>query len=690
MTTRQSRVSSILKALIHVFPIAFALLEITINLRGHYIGDTFDKQSYYQLAAKAHEISIDASLASIVVSYVRYELTIGSGLPFGAFLGSLQFSSVSYLWSRELWSSLFTTGFRVRRIAFFLLVVISGVIAATAGPSSATLLIPRQTFWSVEPSYVLINGTFQDIWPDCLDSIRVPKECSFVDPSSAISNVLCPGSNWLEILNSLADSAGESSIGFLDVGPGTSGFLWEFEATGTALLGGDIASCPSNITSPQTCGIVEPLILGIAAFNDSYLWEAQKGITSYFDVFHSVSDNLYAANIAVQCLHDTIEDVDDIGAIQFPGLFRTQEQYARPTEVISLINLTKSEVYASPSNASEYGLIWMSLPESLFEGIVSGVVLTEPRNSVAGSPMNITTCTIAGGWGSSSLEEDLYQNDLNIFPIDVPTSMKYLLIPDTSSDTLLGPASFYPFFANDSGSMYPQRPFEMSVEWLEYLNPMSTLPNGINSTVINAYMSLVPERLSEHDIAGIIGFMIEVGLSIVGIDLPWQGLIFPECWLDPGYRMLILIALPNGPITCDKCQVFKVNHQYSGWAYISNGVPVKLAVAVMIAYCILALGHIFYLGFTGLSSDAWDSAAEVVALAMNSSPTQHLENTCSGIYGIKVFQTTVRIVATKRESSGTEDHLELVFGDESEAKGPEVRMKMDEEYGSFPPKAHQE
>ena len=160
--------------------------------------------------------------------------------------------------------------------------------------------------------------------------------------------------------------------------------------------------------------------------------------------------------------------------------------------------------------------------------------------------------------------------------------------------------------------------------------------------------------------------------------------------LIPDYSILIMIALPNGPITCDECQVLKVNHQYSGWAYVPNELPVKLAIAVMIAYCILALCHTFYLGFTGLSSDAWDSAAEVVALAMNSSPTQHLENTCSGIYGMKAFQTTVRIVATKRDSSGIDDHLELVFGDESEAKRPEVRMKMDEEYGSFPLRAHQE
>ena len=104
----------------------------------------------------------------------------------------------------------------------------------------------------------------------------------------------------------------------------------------------------------------------------------------------------------------------------------------------------------------------------------------------------------------------------------------------------------------------------------------------------------------------------------------------------------------------------------------------------MITYCTLALCHIFYLGIFGLSSDSWDTAAEVIALAMNSSPTRHLQNTCSGIYGMRPFRTIVRIVATTQEVGGQEDHLELVFGDKAEANQPLVKMEIGKEYGSFP------
>ena len=199
MTVQRSRWTALLKAFIHVLPLGISLFEIVVNLRGRYVGGTFDQQGYYQLAAKAHEILIDASLTTIVYSCIRRELT-SDGIPFGAFLGGLQFLSVSYLWSRELWSSAFSGKFGLRiRINFVTIITICCIIAATAGPSSAILLIPRQTLWPLSPTYVAINGTFQDIYPDRLDSQQIPKDCSTIFQSSgdnqSNSSLLCPGND---------------------------------------------------------------------------------------------------------------------------------------------------------------------------------------------------------------------------------------------------------------------------------------------------------------------------------------------------------------------------------------------------------------------------------------------------------------------------------------------------------------
>ena len=83
---RRSRITALLRTLIHVVPVGLAIFEIVLNLKGHFVGKTFDKQSHLQFVAKAHEISMQASLATIILSYIRHQISTSKGMPFGAFL----------------------------------------------------------------------------------------------------------------------------------------------------------------------------------------------------------------------------------------------------------------------------------------------------------------------------------------------------------------------------------------------------------------------------------------------------------------------------------------------------------------------------------------------------------------------------------------------------------------------------
>ena len=97
----------------------------------------------------------------------------------------------------------------------------------------------------------------------------------------------------------------------------------------------------------------------------------------------------------------------------------------------------------------------------------------------------------------------------------------------------------------------------------------------------------------------------------------------------------------------------------------------------MLAYCTLVLGHIIYSAISGVSSTAWDSTAELVALAMNSSPPQILQNTCAGIVGRQALKTSVRVLAT------TPGHLELVFGEVKDPNAQTSELVMNEKYGKL-------
>ena len=123
--------------------------------------------------------------------------------------------------------------------------------------------------------------------------------------------------------------------------------------------------------------------------------------------------------------------------------------------------------------------------------------------------------------------------------------------------------------------------------------------------------------------------------------------------------------------------MLEIKNYIFGWSYTADGTTTKLSLVVMFTYCILVLAHIIYSAISGVSSTAWDSVAELVALAMNSSPTEILENTCAGIVGRKVYQAHVRVLKT------SEKHLELVFGEIKDPNADVSELVMNEEYGSL-------
>ncbi len=193
-----------LRALIHVIPVGVALTEIIINWSGYYVGASANGLSYFQFVAKAHEMTIQASLAAIVFSYVRYELSLGQGLPFGALFSGLQVTRVSFLWSMEFWGSACSDHLPIRRRLSLLLVIFTCVVqAATAGPASAILLMSRLDYWPAGSTHIWINATAEEMWPDQLDRSLVPDSCSVTKKKSTRDS--CP-SEWQAIMKYLLSS----------------------------------------------------------------------------------------------------------------------------------------------------------------------------------------------------------------------------------------------------------------------------------------------------------------------------------------------------------------------------------------------------------------------------------------------------------------------------------------------------
>lgn len=169
VAVRRSRTTALLRALIHVFHIGFAIWEIELNWNKYFVGYNIYNQVYYQIGAKIHEIAIVASLSAAIFTYVRYELMIGDGISVGALFSGLQMAQASYLWSMEFWCSICSKSVSWRRKCWLsLIIAVSLLLSAVAGPSSAILLIPKLDYWPAGSTRMWLNISSDELWPACL------------------------------------------------------------------------------------------------------------------------------------------------------------------------------------------------------------------------------------------------------------------------------------------------------------------------------------------------------------------------------------------------------------------------------------------------------------------------------------------------------------------------------------------
>lgn len=175
VAVRKHYTIAILRGVIHILPISFALVEIILNWNTYYIGVSPYNQAVYQLLAKIHEIMIQASLATVILAYIRHELAFGAGLPLGALVSGLQISQFAYLWSMEFWGTIRSATLPIlRKLKLLIVIMTCFTLAILAGPSSAVLLIPRSDFWPAGSTDIWINATSDDLYPSLSVTSRGP------------------------------------------------------------------------------------------------------------------------------------------------------------------------------------------------------------------------------------------------------------------------------------------------------------------------------------------------------------------------------------------------------------------------------------------------------------------------------------------------------------------------------------
>ncbi|KAL2846346.1 hypothetical protein BJX68DRAFT_268810 [Aspergillus pseudodeflectus] len=697
---------------IHLLPIAVSSTIIALNIRGTYLGadlmspvrsETINLM-LFQLAAKAHEITIVASLGIIVLQFVRHELLWGDGLPLGLLGSGLAFNHLEYFFSKEFYGSLRyvpAAGVKSRKVALIVVIIIAGIIATLAGPASAVLLVPESQDWSAGGTPFYLSGTEDVLWPSSLagDLSELQQLCG---NGRSTHLGVCPGggyqslwSHWGTLNSSTYQS--ESIRPYAKELSGSQ-FYWRVSSPSSMVAPlyalGDVQPGPNGKTT-----LVQPHAAPATVLQQvsKDWWEAlsvQKGLAA-----NQVDDRVAAATfknaITVARCGPPEKLSADRSTVHFPSI-NGRFNYADnlPLEVDTL----------SPNRTDHLRFQWVHLP-ARFGAASIGAVFESPWESQweGSASRAVMGCTVQAGWVPATVYTDKYTFWTGWYPWNILFGDRTPVYNPGSSESTNGRVAF-------------------GGDWLSLLTPPAPTtapdasdwqPSTIESIFVNAGLAAgtqsggttettpLDDWLAEDTsswqmvslVESIICSVVVDGLSRTGshrvFDTSGPSLDWPIANYTPLHKFnsLVLDSKPalqppsNNP---EEYITLQATMKISGFS-MQSSLATYLSMSVLLVHMVMATIHIIFLLVKRHTSGSWSTVGELIALAQNSPPAyEALANTGAGIQHSKTYSHVARIRTIRDAGSAEAKRIELQFeeppasvGTESDNPGRELHTLRD-------------
>lgn len=416
---RRSRTTALIRTLIHILPVSVALWEIVLNWNTFFVGYDVYNLAYYQFGAKLHEMAIQASLSAVIFSYVRYELVLGDGIPFGALFSGLQISQASYLWSMEFWGTVCSRTISLKsRLRLLSVVTTSIFLAAVTGPSSAILLVPRLGYWPAGSTNIWINATSDVLWPSRTNVSDVPRHCLSANTSNAYS-FQCPSHGWESIQNWIYTAVNALDSKYRAVAGGSGSPEWiEVPGHGSQrrLLLTIAFGRPEGYDEHPVLATTQQAVVADALTESGQLWmglvsnvstSGHDSVLQRQDTVHAINNGYYQPYTEVSCAADVIHGPHDDSVVAFPvppgvqaNLMLNQAEYNDSIlgfHSFVYPGITRDQILSTSGSIEESRLRWVELPQSPFNGSAIGAIILLPR-SIANLTQEIMVCNLVAGW----------------------------------------------------------------------------------------------------------------------------------------------------------------------------------------------------------------------------------------------------------------------------------------------------
>lgn len=660
-----------------------------------------------QFAAKIHEILIACSLSAIALHFTRFRLIGKHGLPLGLLTSAYNVGSLEYLKSKAF----LVTGFCRETWVMGIFVASITLLASLVGPSSAIAIIPNLDWWPVPNPFpadmlpVYLVATSEDLWPlhlsinkelnltffDCkvhptnagclsagYEQIQSwaesyvknlsPVEISMVDQTSNVQRILSAGIPPISEVLEQYDEYVAVSTSPSHFASSALGSFWNFASQVESLLNFNRPRLRTN--SLQV--LYQPLVQvscssfslgqgsGIIDQNFSSIGFDQFSTSSIFGETLSwpIPDWLYDYNYAIDNETQTALNVPNVNTFEFGNVMNFSWIDLDPSVGGSIGALVIAPYMINDTNTTGHEILGQG-------GIAYG-------------------CTVDARWAGTQLQYDpvssqTVQHNLTSFILKD-------IVQKQGTENYTTEYAISPVIQIDSSWANQLNPLiqENGTATTTFQRIFSPFINSINVTWLgpSPHESLLfqfsPPRFSTSDdivytiqsadtIALLISLMVTDGLARIGSEL-YQFVRTNQ--INSTWSTFTDITSFNGPSsyvpeapTQDLAGYFSLDFEADryGYGYGITSSTVQFGIAILITYSTVVTIFLTYISYDfffgrGWTSSVWGELQELIALAINSPPTDELEHTCTGIEQTGTWRKKIRV----REIS--DNHLGMVVG----------------------------
>ncbi len=681
-------------------PLAITVTILLLNTLGVYWQDLgHPNQSTIlqalQYAAKAHEVTMAASLTAIVVHQIQYNLTGSNGVPLGFLTAGFQLSDPLFVCKKEFFRGAMPRVHSrrpLRSSVLIYLLIVGFALTLVVGPSSAVAMIPRLDWWDVSkvnafgPEYtdrVYFNHTEADLWPVNISNAIYANlsQCSPIDTPSEDCAVAAAGviGLWISLHQSQGTKPNitifqddEVTRYLTSQGGPPDNSSWTVSSTVGSIFAKDLdhywdwleenSSLPMNIDRP----LLRPAFENATFKMRKPLVQAQ--CQTYFNPDWEYETFEFPHNELLTPPLDTFKE----------------DTWSLPNDFV--LNLKGNDSIIGNINDTSHPWIlfdWFdTASEFSNKGAPSlGAVVIYLAYNGSALLDALTTCSFDGRWAPVKYSLDP-KDSITIYQ-DSPNPMDII---------------------NGSSKEAPKELIQMrmSLDWAKTINAQGSSPDVPSTTVVEKMLEgysggnfIYPEpaqkiasgyvmKSIDWRLSTALGLYLTESLARAFSDTSKGSMLYrqaPEVnqsyvrylndinqpALKEGYRNGKLdwvemrdprwnSSIPSWDVWAPQNGYTEISFtvQRNGYGYGFGGVPIKLAATVLSLYILLVCAHVVSVLVGGSVYKGYLGMSDMLALAWSSAPTKEVNDISAGV---EKPQTWSQVVRAREE----EQRLQLVL-----------------------------